>query len=51
MDLKKIIQEQNLSDSPIGLGGCRLSENHFDSCGFDLMVFEVISFQSLIKEL
>ena len=40
MDLKKIIQEQNLSDFPIGLGGCRLSENHFDSCGFDLMVFD-----------
>tara|TARA_B100000745_G_scaffold288869_1_gene226596 strand:+ start:522 stop:1403 length:882 start_codon:yes stop_codon:yes gene_type:complete len=40
MDLKKIIQEQNLSNFPIGLGGCRLSENHFDSCGFDLMIFD-----------
>jgi hypothetical protein len=28
-----------MSDFPIGLGGCRLSENHFDSCGFDMIVF------------
>ena len=39
MDLKKIIEEQKMSDFPIGLGGCRLSENHFDSCGFDMIVF------------
>jgi hypothetical protein len=40
MDLKKIIEEQKMSDFPIGLGGCRLSENHFDSCGFDMVVFD-----------
>jgi hypothetical protein len=40
MDLKKIIEEQKMSDFPIGLGGCRLSENHFDSCGFDMIVFD-----------
>ncbi len=39
MDLKKIIEEQKMSDFPIGLGGCRLSENYFDSCGFDMIVF------------
>jgi hypothetical protein len=38
--LKKIIEEQKMSDFPIGLGGCRLSENHFDSCGFDMIVFD-----------
>ena len=40
MDLKKIIEEQKMSDFPIGLGGCRLSENYFDSCGFDMIVFD-----------
>ena len=40
MNLKKIIEEQKMSDFPIGLGGCRLSENYFDSCGFDMVVFD-----------
>ncbi len=40
MDLKKIIEEQKISDFPIGLGGCRSSQNHFDSCGFDIVVFD-----------
>jgi len=39
MDLKKFIDEQKLS-SPIGLGGCRISDSHFDSCGYDIFVFD-----------
>ena len=40
MDIKKIIAKQNLSDFPIGLGGCRNSDFHFDSCAYDLFVFD-----------
>lgn len=40
MDFTQIIQDHHLSDFPIGLGGCRLSDAHFDSCGFDLVVFD-----------
>jgi len=40
MDLKKLVKEQNLSSFPIGLGGCRISDFHFDSCGYDVVVFD-----------
>ena len=40
MDMKKIIEEQGLSNFPIGLGGCRISDFHFDSCVYDLVVFD-----------
>ena len=40
MDMKKFIEEQELSSFPIGLGGCRSSDLHFDSCGFDVVVFD-----------
>ena len=40
MDVKKIIEEQELSDFPIGLGGCRLSDFHFDLCAYDVVVFD-----------
>ena len=40
MDLKKIIAEHGLSDFPVGLGGCRISDFHFDSCAYDLFVFD-----------
>ncbi|MFQ5476625.1 MAG: hypothetical protein ACE5DT_06295 [Nitrosopumilus sp.] len=40
MDLKKIIEEQGLSNFPIGLGGCRISDSYFDSCGYDVVVFD-----------
>ena len=40
MDVKKIIKDQGLSDFPIGLGGCRNSNTSFDSCGFDIFVFD-----------
>ena len=40
MDLKKFIKDHDLSNFPIGLGGCRTLEHHFDSCDYDLMVFD-----------
>ena len=40
MDVKKIITDQGLSDFPVGLGGCRNSKSNFDSCGFDVIVFD-----------
>ena len=40
MDLKKIIEQQGLSSFPVGLGGCRISDYCFDSCGYDVVVFD-----------
>ena len=43
MDLKKFIENQGLSSFPIGLGGCRTWGYFFDSCDYDLMVFDETS--------
>jgi len=43
MDLKKIIEEQGLSHFPVGLGGCRISDFHFDLCAYDVIVFDTKS--------
>ncbi|MDH3657170.1 MAG: hypothetical protein OEM77_03440 [Nitrosopumilus sp.] len=40
MDLKKIIEQLGLSSFPVGLGGCRISDCCFDSCGYDVVVFD-----------
>jgi len=40
MDIKKFVVENGLSDFPIGLGGCRISDFYFDSCGYDVVVFD-----------
>lgn len=40
MDLKKIAEKLGLPDLPVGLGGCRTFENCFDSCGYDVVVFD-----------
>ncbi len=40
MDVKKFITENNFTDFPVGLGGCRTSVNSFDSCDYDLFVFD-----------
>ena len=40
MDLDKIPETLNLLDFPVGLGGCRISDNSFDSCGYDVVVFD-----------
>jgi hypothetical protein len=53
MDFKKFIKNQELSNFPIGLGGCRNLNNFFDSCDYNLMVFDedssnnqIISFEN-----
>jgi len=40
MDLQKIPEKLGLADFPVGLGGCRISEIFFDSCGYDVVVFD-----------
>lgn len=40
MDFKKFINENNLLDYPIGLTGCRTQKISFDSCDYDLTVFD-----------
>ena len=40
MDLQKIPEKLGLSDFPVGLGGCRISDNFFGSCGYDIVVFD-----------
>ncbi|MEX0861124.1 hypothetical protein [Nitrosopumilus sp.] len=48
MDVKKFINEYGLSDFPIGLGGCRTSDLCFDSCDYDVVVFDGKSEQEKI---
>ncbi len=40
MDIKKFIAQNGLSSFPIGIGGCRTSDLSFDSCDYDLFVFD-----------
>jgi len=40
MDLKKLIQEQSLTNFPVGFGGCRATNSFFDSCDYDITVFD-----------
>lgn len=40
MDVKKFIEENGLSQHPVGLGGCRTSDLSFDSCDYDVFVFD-----------
>ena len=40
MDIKKFVKEAGLSGFPVGLGGCRNSGPSFDSCAYDLFVFD-----------
>ena len=40
MDIKKIIEDQGLSGFSIGLGGCKISDNSFASCAYDVVVFD-----------
>jgi len=48
MDFQKFIETQELSAFPVGLGGCRNMNNFFDSCDYDLMVFDENSFNDEI---
>ena len=40
MDIEKFVAENGLSDFPLGLGGCRIFDFHFDLCGYDVIVFD-----------
>ena len=40
MDMKKFIEKNGLSAFPVGLGGCRTSDLSYDSCDYDLFVFD-----------
>ncbi len=40
MDLKKFIEDQSLTNFPVGLGGCRATNSFFDSCDYDITVFD-----------
>ena len=40
MDIKKFIEENGLSEYPVGLGGCRISDLFFDSCDYDIFIFD-----------
>ena len=40
MDVKKFVEEQGLSNFPVGLTGCRVCNLNFDSCGYDVVVFD-----------
>jgi hypothetical protein len=48
MDIKKFVENYELSDFPIGLGGCRISDLCFDSCDYDVIVFDEKSEQEKI---
>ncbi len=48
MDIKKFIAQNGLSSFPVGLGGCRTSDLFFDSCDYDLFVFDDKSEESKI---
>jgi hypothetical protein len=40
MDLRKFVEEQSLTNFPVGLGGCRITNSFFDSCDYDITVFD-----------
>ncbi|MCV0431273.1 hypothetical protein [Nitrosopumilus sp.] len=50
MNLKKFVEDNGFSDFPVGLGGCRTSNLSFDSCDYDLFVFDEKSEPSSIMK-
>ncbi len=40
MEIQKFIEDNELLGLPIGLGGCRVSDLSFDSCDYDLFIFD-----------
>lgn len=50
MNFENLIKEKNLSDSPIGLGGCRTTNSAFDVCDYDITVFDDKSQENEIFE-
>jgi len=52
MDVKNILSDKEYSGFPVGLGGCKVFENNFESCVYDVVVFdekkgtEIIEFEN-----
>ncbi len=53
MNYEELIDEKSWSDFPVGLSGCRTTDYFFDSCDYDITVFddtsqndEIIQFQN-----
>ncbi len=40
MDFKKLIEQQGLTNFPVGLSGCRTSGINFDLCDYDITIFD-----------
>ena len=40
MNYEDLIREKEWSDFPVGLSGCRTTDNFFDSCDYDITVFD-----------
>ena len=40
MNLKKLVEDQSLTNFPVGLGGCRTTSSFFDSCDYDITIFD-----------
>ena len=40
MDWQQILEEQNLSNYPVALGGCRTFDYNFDTCPYDVIIFD-----------
>ena len=52
MDVKTLISDNGFSDFPVGLGGCKIFENNFESCVYQVVIFdekkgsEIIEFEN-----
>jgi len=52
MDVKNILSDKEYSGFSVGLGGCKVFENNFESCVYDVVVFdekkgtEIIEFEN-----
>ena len=40
VNIKKFVEENHMSGFPVGLGGCRITDLHFDSCDYDVVIFD-----------
>ncbi len=47
MDMKQIPNLLSLSDFPVGFGGCRNDETHFECCEYDILVIDGQSGESI----
>lgn len=50
MNFENLIREKNLSDFPLGLGGCRTTSFAFDVCDYDITVFDNKPYENEVFE-